>query len=124
VTPGKPGPEIKEGKINLSYLREISEGNEAFIIEMIEMFLHNTPEALEHMDECFKKKNWEELRLIAHRIKPSFAYMGLSDTQKMLAEIEVCSDSKTNLEKIPNSFPIFIRPANRLSKSLRSNLWS
>lgn len=94
-------PPMKENKINLTYLKQIADGNDEFIVEMIEMFLKNTPGALEEMNECFKKQNWEELRLIAHRIKPSYSYMGLGDTQKLLAEIESCSDSKTNLEKIP-----------------------
>ncbi len=93
--------EDKEGKINLYYLKEIAEGNDEFIIEMIEMFLEKTPEALERMNECTKKQNWEEVKLIAHRIKPSFVYMGLSDTQKLLAEIEMCNESKAELGKIP-----------------------
>jgi HPt (histidine-containing phosphotransfer) domain-containing protein len=111
-----------EGKINLSYLREVSDGNEAFMIEMIEMFLQNTPEALESMDECFKKQNWNELRTIAHRIKPSFAFMGLSLTQQMLAEIENCSDSKTNLEKIPELISCIHKTSESAFKALEKEL--
>ncbi|MFM8432074.1 MAG: response regulator, partial [Bacteroidota bacterium] len=80
--------EIFPHKINLTYLKQISDGNDAFIIEMIEMFLNKTPKALEEMNEHFKRQNWEELRQIAHRIKPSFTYIGLPDIQKALAEIE------------------------------------
>ncbi len=122
TTANKPQTEIIDAKIDLTYLKEIAEGNEAFMIEMIEMFLHTTPEALEHMDECFKKQNWEELRLIAHRIKPSFAYMGLADTQKMLAEIETCSDSKTNLEKIPQLISNVHRSSESAFKELEKEL--
>ncbi len=75
-------------KINLTYLKQISDGNDAFIIEMIEMFLNKTPQALEEMEAHFRQQNWEELRHIAHRIKPSFVYIGLPDLQKTLAEIE------------------------------------
>jgi HPt (histidine-containing phosphotransfer) domain-containing protein len=75
-------------KINLSYLKKIAEGNDAFVIEMIEMFLNRTPQALEQMNECFQKQNWEELRKIVHRIKPSFAYVGMQDIQSKLASIE------------------------------------
>jgi HPt (histidine-containing phosphotransfer) domain-containing protein len=46
------------------------------------------------MDEHFKRQNWEELRQIAHRIKPSFTYIGLPDIQKVLSEIERLASSK------------------------------
>jgi signal transduction histidine kinase/ActR/RegA family two-component response regulator/HPt (histidine-containing phosphotransfer) domain-containing protein len=81
-------------KINLTYLKRISDGNDAFIIEMIEMFLNKTPLALEEMNECFKKQNWEELRKIAHRIRPSFAYIGMPEIQTTLAMIESWSEEK------------------------------
>ena len=88
-------------KIDLSYLKQIGGDNPAFIMQMIEMFLQKTPVALEEMNEKFKQQNWEELKDIAHRIKPSYTYVGLGEIHKMLAEIESCSISKTNLETIP-----------------------
>ncbi len=93
-------PVIPEHQINLSYLKQIAEGSESFIIEMIEMFLNKTPVALEKMQESFQQQNWEELKQIAHRIKPSFGYIGLPETQKMLAEIEKLSDEHTNPERV------------------------
>ncbi len=81
-------------KINLSYLKRIAEGNEEFVIEMIEMFLNKTPLALEQMNECFHTQNWEELKKIIHRIKPSFAYVGMQDIQNTLSKIEFWSEDK------------------------------
>ena len=87
-------------KINLSYLKKIAEGNDTFVIEMIEMFLNKTPQALEQMNDCFKKQNWEELRKIAHKIKPSFAYIGLKEIQATLAIIETWDDREDALETV------------------------
>ena len=89
---------ISGPKINLSYLKRIAEGNDAFVIEMIEMFLNKTPLALEQMNECYRKKNWEELRKIIHRIKPSFAYVGMQDIQNILSKIELWNDEKGDME--------------------------
>ncbi len=74
--------------INLTYLKQISGDNHAFFIEMIETFLNLTPEALDKMNECIQKQNWDELKNIAHRIKPSYAYLGLKDVQSTLTKIE------------------------------------
>jgi HPt (histidine-containing phosphotransfer) domain-containing protein len=74
--------------INLTYLKQISGDNHEFFIEMIETFLNLTPDALDKMNECIQKQNWEELKNIAHRIKPSYAYLGLKDVQTTLTKIE------------------------------------
>lgn len=89
-----------EVKINLNYLKQIAEGNDTFIIEMIELFLNKTPEALEEMEACFQKQNWQELRALAHKIKPSFGYFGLPELQTQLAEVEALSESQKDPEKI------------------------
>jgi HPt (histidine-containing phosphotransfer) domain-containing protein len=89
--------------INLSYLSEVSGNNAEFITQMIELFLQKTPEALEEMNERFRQQNWEELRNIAHRIKPSYTYVGLAEIHKMLAEIEreaLENHSQTNVDKV------------------------
>ena len=82
------GNKEEYSKINLTYLKQISGDNQSFYIEMIETFLSLTPEALEKMNECIHKQNWEELKNIAHRIKPSYAYLGLKDVQTTLTKIE------------------------------------
>lgn len=87
-TPGERTAPTPLPRIDLSYLKQIADGNDAFIVEMIEMFLNKTPQALEEMNSYFQEQNWQELRQIAHRIKPSFTYIGLPDIQKTLAEIE------------------------------------
>lgn len=96
----KPSEPSGPWKINLSYLKQIADGNAEFVIEMIEMFLNKTPQALEEMQACFEKQNWEELRQIAHRIKPSFGYIGLPDTQKALGEIERLSEQHAAPEQV------------------------
>jgi len=87
-------------KIDLSYLRQIGGDNPAFVMQMIEMFLQKTPGALEEMNEKFKAQSWDDLKDIAHRIKPSYTYVGLKQIHGMLAEIENNSINKTNLHTI------------------------
>ncbi len=98
--PLKPRADKNENKINLNYLKQVADGNENFIIEMIEMFLNNTPDALKEMNTCLETKDWVRLKQIAHRIKPSFAYIGLPDTQKTLAEIEKLSEETQEAPKV------------------------
>jgi HPt (histidine-containing phosphotransfer) domain-containing protein len=87
--------------IDLTYLKQIADNNKEFMVEMIEMFLQKTPEALLQMQEYLNTKNWHELRNVAHRIKPSFSYIGISEIHRLLAAIENNSETRTNLTEIP-----------------------
>lgn len=109
-------------KINLNYLKQIAEGNEAFVIEMIEMFLNKTPEAITEMYEHFKNKNWDEFRKVAHRIKPSFGYMGMSEIQNALSKVELMNEKEL---KEPAVDELLIEIESRTSQAyaqLRSEL--
>ena len=93
--------QVPDVKIDLSYLRQVGGDNQEFIMNMIEMFLQKTPVALDEMNEKIRQQSWQDLRDIAHRIKPSFTYVGLKEIHKMLAEIEDKSMTGLNLESIP-----------------------
>jgi len=103
------------GFLNLDYLKEVSGGNTTFEINMIEQFLQQVPAELESMKEAFDKSHYEELSHIAHNVKTSVSFMGLSKTldhylnyiesnavipnlhdhveEKMMAVINICQRS-------------------------------
>jgi CheY-like chemotaxis protein len=66
--------------LNLDYLKDVSGGNTTFEINMIEQFLQQVPAELESMKEAFDKLHYEELSHIAHNLKTSVSFMGLSKT--------------------------------------------
>jgi hypothetical protein len=47
------------GKIDLSYLENMSGGDNAMIIEMIELFLKETPLHLDNLKEANEKLEWK-----------------------------------------------------------------
>ena len=85
---------------DLNHLRKLADGNIGFVIEMVEMFLSKTPGEVELIQNYCKNKQWDELRQIAHKIKPTFGYVGLKDIQETLANIEKSCINKTNLDKL------------------------
>lgn len=109
-------------KINLTYLKKISEGNDTFVIEMIEMFLNKTPLALDQMNECFRNHKWEELSKIAHRIKPSFAYVGLKELQATLAMIESWAAEKGDKKVVNQLLQQVQQDTNTAFEQLRKEL--
>lgn len=73
---------------DLSYLENMGMGDNTLIIEMIELFLQNTPEALRAMKDYEVNGDWEKLGEEAHKLKPNLSYMGLEGAKDIIIEIE------------------------------------
>ncbi|MBC7745256.1 MAG: Hpt domain-containing protein [Flavobacterium sp.] len=95
---------ITSAKVDLSYLEEIAGGSNDFIIEMIDMFLNQTPGYLNDIKKGIVEKNWKTVSEIAHKIKPTLAFMGSDSARETMALIEFNSKNLVELNKIESIF--------------------
>jgi len=98
-----PSPEniMTEKLYDLSNLEEMSEGDQEFMVTMISYFVDNTPEVLETLNTSTQNHDWEAVRHIAHKLKPQLNYVGISQIEDDVEQIEQYADKKENLDKIP-----------------------
>ena len=75
-------------EIDLTYLREMSKGDDVFIKDMIEIFLTDIPKAIEQLYAACKAKEWQQVCDIAHRIKSNFMMLGMTTQQDIAFNIE------------------------------------
>lgn len=73
---------------DMSYLEDLSGGDNAIIIEMIQLFLTQTPGYLKSLSAYIADKDWENTHSMAHHIKPTLAYMGAEDMRRVLLRVE------------------------------------
>lgn len=92
---------LSGNKFEIAHVERAGLGEPDFMIQLMNMFLEKTPEALLQMEQFSKIENWEGIRFVAHRIKSVFACMGLSHLQKELLVIEESAKERINLKKIP-----------------------
>lgn len=97
-------PSESEFKIDLSYLRDVSSGSNEFMIEMIELFLEQTPAYFEQLNKFIAEENWARVAEIAHKIKPTLAFMGADAAKESMANIESKARSLTNTNSISPAF--------------------
>ena len=115
--------ELSEKRVtDLNHLRKLADGNIGFVIEMVEMFLAKTPAEVELVENYYKNKDWDELRQIAHKIKPTFGYVGLKDIQATLATIENNCGSKTDLDKLKVLIDKVLQVSAKAFKELEEEL--
>jgi HPt (histidine-containing phosphotransfer) domain-containing protein len=92
------------GKVDLSYLEDIAGGSSEFIIEMIDMFLEQTPGYCQDIKQAILNKDWKKVSDIAHKVKPTLAFMGCNEAKETMAGIEMDSRNLINLDKIGETF--------------------
>lgn len=83
---------------NLSYLEEIGMGDDELLIEMIEMFIKNTPETLNTLREYNREEDWKMLSAEAHKFKPNLSYVGLEEAHQIVLEIEKTAKNESDPE--------------------------
>jgi response regulator RpfG family c-di-GMP phosphodiesterase len=71
--------EPAELMINLQYLRELSMGDAEFEHAIIRQFIVQMPEELELLEEAIAARRFPKIKGIAHGMKSSIAYMGLTE---------------------------------------------
>ncbi len=87
--------------IDLTYLKQLASGSNQFIVEMIDAFLEQTPEELHNLEKYLNLQDWKLLRSTAHKIKPSFSFMGIKELEPVIKQVEEYAATQQNLELLP-----------------------
>ncbi|WP_423146340.1 Hpt domain-containing protein [Rubrolithibacter danxiaensis] len=90
----------QEIEIDLSYLNEIACGSVEFMIDMINIFLEQTPLYMEQLIAAVNQQDWKTVGDVAHKIKPTLAFMGVNSAKDTMAEIERKARALSSLETI------------------------
>lgn len=91
---------MNERVVNLDYLKQMSEGNEIFVTKAINLFLQKAPADVDSLMDNFEKKDWVGLKLLCHKVKSSFAILGIKSLQEIMQSIEKdCTDNNIDEAK-------------------------
>ena len=82
-----------EKDIDLSTLYEIADGSDEFIVESIGMFLDQTPELLQDVQNAITAKDWVVTAAAAHKIKSNLGFFGMFNSQALIQEVELLGKS-------------------------------
>ncbi len=127
----KPGPvqaprnreEAQSGEmLNLNYLDRITGGNDNLRRQILELLLSETPEELQRLEEHTREQNWPRVRGVAHKMKSSATYMGLSQTLANLKQIEENANAQINVEVIPSLVSEASKNLNRALQELKAGV--
>lgn len=86
--------------VNLSFLENFTKGNTEKRNQYIRMYLKTAPQLFSDMESSFQSKQWDELYVKAHSLKPQVLYMGISSLSDLLIKIEALARLKGNKNEL------------------------
>lgn len=90
--------------INLDSLKNLSRHNTAFIREILEVYLTNTPKDLEQMGQAVDREDWQVVRYYAHKLKSSSFTIGFEKGHRQFQEIEHIIKNEEDTVVVPTKF--------------------
>ncbi|MNQ87843.1 Hpt domain protein [compost metagenome] len=97
-------PNKNNEPLDLSYLRDMSGDSAEFIIEMLDLFKAQTPAYVADLGKAIADKDWARASSCAHKIKPTFAYVGRTDAKDHMQMMERNARELNNVEELPQAF--------------------
>ena len=92
---------------DLTYLKSVCDGDQAFMTEMIETFLQGTPELIDQLKVACLNQNWAEVGAVAHKVKPSITFMGIASMKELILDIEHSGKDGREVEKLKGKIDAF-----------------
>lgn len=94
-------PEFAPKCVDLTYLKKRTKGNAELIMEMIELYLQQTPPLLSLMKQNLVIKDWASIATAVHKIIPSFSIMGIhQDAENLARKIQDYANSRQHLDEM------------------------
>ncbi|MES2653213.1 MAG: Hpt domain-containing protein [Bacteroidota bacterium] len=90
--------------LDLSYLREMSGDSSDFMIEMLDAFQKQTPIYMADLENAIIAEDWKATSEAAHKIKPTFYYVGREDARDHMQIMERNARELIDLQNIPEDF--------------------
>lgn len=88
--------------INLQYLNQRTKSNPVLMMEMISLYLEQTPPLILAMKKSLIDQDWSTLKATVHKMIPSFSIVGINtDFEKMAKQVQEYANSQLNMEGIP-----------------------
>ncbi|MCH8566888.1 MAG: response regulator [Balneolales bacterium] len=103
---------------DLAYLREISDGNKEFMDEMINLFIDQSVDHMDSLNEGVDNQNFDAIAKAAHKMKPVLGYVGIDPEASHIKEIESLAKSESDINLIKQHIIKLFEIINKANEEL------
>lgn len=112
---------VIENLYNLKMLEDMSRGNSQFVVKMITIFVRQTSEILEKMEQALVERDFLETGRLVHKIMPSVDNMGMVIVKQELKVLENFLNNNADYEQVFQLFCSVKDSLVKVIKQLREN---
>jgi len=105
-------------KIDLTYLKNMSDGDNGLIKEMIDIFIEQVPEFISEMKSAIKNDDSKALAAVAHKAKSSVAVIGITELAEFFKKLEIIALNNERKNEYSEFLNYFETVSNEAIKEL------
>lgn len=110
---------IEDALYDLSGLKEISRGNQAFIEKMVKLFCEQSPVMIGQMKEAYGAEKLEVMGAVAHKLKPSIDNLKINTLKQVIRSIEKAGKEQSKTEEVATQIQLIEEIINKTIKKLK-----
>lgn len=105
----------------LDKINEMAEGDQDFILSVVSVFLEEVPEDLAALETAIAEGDHEQIRKMAHKIKPNVDLLGMEQTRANAYELETLGKNEGSFEEIKAKFPLLKKDVEQVMAELQKD---
>ena len=106
---------------NLNVLRDLSRGNDEFVLKMVGVFVEQTIATIEKIDAALESNNFLEISRLIHKIRPSTDNMGVLSIQSEMKTLEKIAKETQNKGQITAIYTVVKKTLQLVIFQLQKN---
>lgn len=106
---------------DLAKLKQITRGDEKFIIKMLQVFINETRSSLTHLEQAFEQKDIKQVQFLAHRMKSSLNNLNIFSAAGIAEKIEKEQWADCDLPALKNQIDAFRKIINKVIPMIMEN---
>lgn len=107
---------FKAGDSFFGQMKEAGVADDAFVREIVEMFINEGNTSLKIIAEAFQNEDQQQVRLYGHKLKSSFLMFDMHDAHALAVKLE---EAEAPLEASLNAFNALQKICNRSFKLVK-----
>lgn len=103
---------------SMSYLQEITNGNTILMIELMDIFIEEVPQALKKMKLFYKEQDFSSVQKLAHKLGSNYKYVGAEGAEKSLKVLENILSNESDSQAILSALQTLEKITSQIVENL------
>lgn len=91
-------------RYSLNKINDMAAGDQAFVTSLVTAFLEEVPKDLDALEKAIQARDYQQVYLCAHKIKPNVAILDMEPTRRRALDIETLGKQATDIAGIETQF--------------------